>query len=50
MKIAGCGENSSGFTNKQSPQGVVFSRDLLDQKSKSPLFPGAGGPWLQMTL
>ena len=27
----------------------LFSGDLLDQKSKSPLFPGAGGPWLQMT-
>ena len=34
---------SSGFTNEQSPQGQAFSRDLLDQKSKSPLFPGAGG-------
>ena len=43
------GENSSGFTNKQSPQGRAFSGDLLDQKSKSPQFPGAGGPWLQMT-
>ena len=40
---------SSGFTNEQSPQGRAFSGDLLDQKSKSPLFPGAGGPWLQMT-
>ena len=37
------GENSSCFTNEQSPQGGAFSRDLLDQKSKSPLFPGAGG-------
>ena len=43
------GENSSGFTNEQSPQGRAFSVDLLDQKSKSPLFPRAGGPWLQMT-
>ena len=34
---------SSGFTNQQSPQGRAFSGDLLDQKSKSPLFPGAGG-------
>ena len=42
-------ENSSGFTNEQSPQGGAFSRDLLDQKSKSPLFRGPGGPWLQMT-
>ena len=42
-------ENSSDFTNKQSPQGGAFSRDLLDQKSKSLLFPGPGGPWLQMT-
>ena len=51
-KIAGCGENSSGFTNEQSPQGGAFSRNLLDQKSKSPLFPGpggGGGAWLQMT-
>ena len=37
------GENNSGFTNEQSPQGGAFSRDLLDQKSKSPLFPGPGG-------
>ena len=47
------GENSSGFTNKQSPQGGSFSGDSLDQKkSKSPLFPGVGGgggAWLQMT-
>ena len=43
------GENSSGFTNEQSPQGGAFSRDLLDQKSKSPLFPGPGVSWLQMT-
>ena len=42
-KKAGCGENSSGFTNEQSPQGRAFSGDLLDQKSKSPLFLGAGG-------
>ena len=34
-KIAGCGGNSSGFTNKQSPQSWAFSRDLLD--------PGIGG-------
>ena len=34
---------SSGFTNEQSPQLWAFSGDLLDQKSKSPLFPGAGG-------
>ena len=53
---AACGENSSGFTNKQSSQGgvfflarIVFSDDLLDQKSKFPLFPGGGGPLLQMT-
>ena len=45
------GENSSGFTNEQSPQGGAFSRDLLDQKSKSLLFPGGGvgrGTWLQI--
>ena len=39
------GENSSGFTKEQSPQGGAFSGHLLDQKSKSPLFPG---DWLQM--
>ena len=57
MKLkAACGENSSGFTNKQSSQGVffflariAFSDDLLDQKSKFPLFPGGGDPLLQMT-
>ena len=32
-----------------SPAGWGFCRDLLDQKSKSLLFPGAGGAWLQMT-
>ena len=37
------GENSSGFTNEQSLGGGTFSRDLLDQKSKSPLFPGGVG-------
>ena len=42
-KKQAAGENSSGFTDKQSPQGRAFSGDLLDQKSKSPLFPGAGG-------
>ena len=52
---AACGENSNGFTNKQSSQGgfflsrIAFSDDLLDQKSKFPLFPGGGGPLLQMT-
>ena len=35
-------ENSSGFTKEQSPQVGACSGDLLDQKSKSPLFPGAG--------
>ena len=28
---------------------IAFSDDLLDQKSKFPLFPGGGGPLLQMT-
>ena len=37
------GENSSGFTNEQSLLGGAFSRDLVDQKSKSLLFPGPGG-------
>ena len=47
------GENSCGFSNGQSPLGGPFSRDMLYQKSKSPLFPVAvgrgGGAWLQMT-
>ena len=42
-KIAGCGGNSSGFTNEQSPQGGAFSGDC------SPYFPGlGGGAWLKM--
>ena len=41
-KIAGSRENISGLTNEQSPQGEAFSGVLLDQKSKSQLFPGAG--------
>ena len=55
-KIAGCGRKQLLFyqgpyiaTNEQSPQRGAFSGDLLDLKSKSPLFPGPGGPWLQMT-
>ena len=36
------GLNSRGFTNEHSPRGGAFSGDLLDQKSKSRLFPGAG--------
>ena len=49
------GENSSGFTNEQSPQDGAFSGDLLEQKSKSRHSPGpgvcvgGGGEWLQMT-
>ena len=42
-RLQAAGENSSGFTNEQFPRGGAFSRDLLDQKSKTPLFPGAGG-------
>ena len=38
-----------GFTKCLSRECWAFSRDLLDKKSKSLLFPGAGGPWLQMT-
>ena len=37
------GENGHGFTNWLSPQCGAFSRDLLNEKSKSPLFPRAGG-------
>ena len=36
------GEYSSGFTNGQSPQGGSFCGDLLDQKTKSTLFPSGG--------
>ena len=44
-KMACCGENSSGYTNEQSPQGGASSGDLLDQKSKVPsrYSPGGGG-------
>ena len=48
-RLQAAGENGSGFTNQQSPQGGVFSGDWLNQKSKSGLFPGVAGPWLQMT-
>ena len=41
-KRQAAGENNSGFTNEQSPRGGTFSGDLLDQKSKSPLFHGGG--------
>ena len=34
---------SSGVTNEQSPQDRAFTGDLLDRKSKSPLFPRDGG-------
>ena len=42
-KIAGCWGKQQWFYHKQ---GGAFSGDLLDQKSKSPLFPkpGGGGP------
>ena len=30
------------LSTKQSSHGGAFSGDLLDQQSKSPLFPGAG--------
>ena len=42
-QAAAVGENSSDFTNKQSPQDGALSGDLLDQKSKSPLFLGLQG-------
>ena len=50
-RLQAAGENSSGFTNQQFPQGGAFSRDLLDQKSKKHYSPGlgGGGGWLQMT-
>ena len=37
------GKTAVVFTNEQSPLGGAFSGDLLDKKSKSPLFPGPGG-------
>ena len=37
------GAFSGVFTIVPSPQGGDFTGDLLDQKSKSPLFPGGGG-------
>ena len=37
------GENSSGFTSEHSLLGGAYSGDLLDQKSKSPIFHGGGG-------
>ena len=37
------GENGSGYTNWMSPQCGAFIRDWLDGKSKSQLFPEAGG-------
>ena len=36
-------EKAGGFTNWLSPQCGVFGRVLLGRKSKSLLFPGAGG-------
>ena len=47
--IQTAGENGGGFTNWLSLPCGAFSRDLQDGKSKSPLFPRAGGQWLQMT-
>ena len=43
MKIAGCGGKQQWFYQQVASAGWGFSRDLLDQKSKSPLFLGAGG-------
>ena len=40
---AGGGTYSCGFTINFPQQGRVFGRDLLETKSKSPLFPGGGG-------
>ena len=34
------------FTNYLSPQCGAYSRDFLDKKSKSPLFPRVEGLWL----
>ena len=38
-----------GKTTVVLPNGGGFSRALLEEKSKSLLFPGAVGPWIQMT-
>ena len=40
-KVAG--ENCHGFSSLLFPQCGRHSRELLDEKSKSSLFPGAGG-------
>ena len=51
-KIAGCGGKTAVVLPMSSPRRVeAFNGDLLDRKSKSSLFPGAGGggAWLQMT-
>ena len=37
------GHFGGDFTSRVSPQGGDFTRDLLDRKSKSRLFPGPGG-------
>ena len=47
--ITNCGGKDSDFANWLSLQCWAFCRDLLEEKSKHPLFPGARGLWLQMT-
>ena len=37
------GENNSGFTNEQSPEGGALSEDL-------PRYSTGAGAWLQMTI
>ena len=41
--ITYCGGKQLWFYHWLSPQCGAFSRDLLNEKSKSPLFHGAGG-------
>ena len=45
------GAFSRAFTIFLTPQCRSFSRALISEKSKSPLFPGSGGggAWLQIT-
>ena len=43
VKYNSAGSNSRGFTDYLSQQCRAFSRDLLEEKSRSQLFPNGGG-------
>ena len=49
VKPSSAGSISRGFTNCLFLQCKASSRDLLEEKPKSQLFPVDVGPWLQMT-